>query len=101
MGSERRDLRTEKSVNQHTKTEIAKLYLCTLDSPAVVERLVAFCVEQHNRAMPHLAYDGRTPDEVHFGTANNLADELAARRRQAMAERLLNNRAIACSECAL
>ncbi len=24
--------------------------------------------------MPHLAFDGRTPDEVYFGTANNLAD---------------------------
>ncbi len=50
--------------------------------------------------MPHLAFDGRTPDEVYFGTANNLGDELAARRRQARAERLVTNRAIACSECA-
>jgi hypothetical protein len=76
------------------------LYLHTLDSRAAVERLVAFYVEQHNRVIPHLACDGRTPDEVYFGTANNLADELAAGRRQARAGRLVSNRAIACSECA-
>ncbi|MBN2191561.1 MAG: transposase, partial [Polyangiaceae bacterium] len=76
------------------------LYLHTLDSRAAVESLVAFYVEQHNSVMPHAAIDGRTPDEVYFGTPNNLADELAAGRRQARAERLVNNRAIACSECA-
>lgn len=76
------------------------LYLHTLNSRAAVERLVAFYVEQHNSVMPHLAFDGRTPDEVYLGTATNLADELAARRRQARQDRLATNRAIACSECA-
>jgi hypothetical protein len=46
------------------------------------------------------AFDGRTPDQVYCGKANKLGDELAARRRQARAERLVTNRATSYSECA-
>jgi hypothetical protein len=68
------------------------LYLHTLDSRAAVERLIAFYVEQHNAVMPHAAFDGRTPDEVYFDTASNLADELAARLDRPPAPRELRVR---------
>jgi len=75
------------------------LYLHTLDSPAAVEKLIAFYVEQHNTVMPCRAFNGRTPDEVYFGTATDLEDELAVRRREARAERVATNRALTCATC--
>ena len=77
----------------------AWLYLHSLDSVAAVERLVAFYVEQHNTIMPHRAFDGRTPDEVYFGTAANLERELAQRRLQARLDRVAMNRALTCNTC--
>jgi transposase InsO family protein len=75
------------------------LYLHSLDSAAAVERLVAFYVEQHNTVMPHRAFDGRTPDEVYFGVADNLAGELAERRRLAREQRVASNRSKTCATC--
>ena len=75
------------------------LYLHTLDSAAAVEKLVAFYVEQHNSVMPCRAFNGRTPDEVYFGTATDLEDELAVRRREARTERVATNRATTCATC--
>lgn len=40
------------------------LFLNQLDTPAAVERLVAFYVTEHNSVMPHAAFNGQTPDEV-------------------------------------
>jgi transposase InsO family protein len=75
------------------------LYLHALDSASAVERLVAFYVEQHNTVMPHRAFDGRTPDEVYFGVAANLASELAYRRRLAREQRAASNRSMTCVGC--
>lgn len=71
-------------------------YLHSLDSATAVERLVAFYVEQHNSVMPHRLFDGRTPDEVHFGVATEMASELRERRRVARQERIATNRLITC-----
>jgi len=60
---------------------------------------VAFHVEQHNWVMPHRAFSGWTPDEVCFGTAVNLEQELAERRRQARSERVRLNREQSCEGC--
>ena len=60
----------------------------------ILIELVAFYVEQHNSVMPCRAFNGRTPDEVYFGTGGEIEDELAARRRQARAERVATNRAL-------
>lgn len=49
--------------------------------------------------MPHRAFDGRTPDEVYFGVAANLASELAERRRLAREERMASNRTMTCAAC--
>lgn len=76
-------------------------YLHSLDSAAAVERLVAFYVEQHNTVMLHRAFDGRTPDEVYFGVEDNLASELAERRRLAREQRIASNRSKACATCGL
>jgi putative transposase len=75
------------------------LCLHTLDSPAAVEKLVAFYVEQHNTGMPCRAFNDRTPDEVYFGTATDLEEELAVRRRLARADRVVANRAVSCATC--
>ncbi len=45
-----------------------RLYLHSLDSFSAVEKFVACYIEQHNTVMPHRAFDGRTPNEVCFGT---------------------------------
>ena len=60
---------------------------------------MAFYVEQHKAVMPHPEFNGRTPDEVYFGTATDLEDELAVRRREARTERVATNRATTCATC--
>jgi len=42
----------------------SRLYLNSLDNVRALEKLVAFHVDQHNRAMPHSALRAQTPDEV-------------------------------------
>ena len=39
------------------------LYLHQLDSIVTVRHLVEFYVQQHNKVMPHAAFNGATPDE--------------------------------------
>src|SRR5262249_16697074 len=46
------------------------LFLHSLDSVTTVRRLVAFYVDEHNRVLPHSAFDGQTPDEMYFGTGD-------------------------------
>jgi putative transposase len=75
------------------------LYLNSLDSIARLRQLVAFFVEAHNAHMPHAAFRGHTPDEMYFGTAPSLQDELAAARKQAIEKRLADNRALSCERC--
>jgi putative transposase len=75
------------------------LYLNSLDSIERLQALVEFYVEQHNTQMPHAAFSGQTPDEMYFGTAADLPDELAAARGRARDSRLAANRALACEAC--
>jgi transposase InsO family protein len=75
------------------------LYLNTLDTAAAVRRLVAFYVTEHNEVLPHSALKGRTPDEVYFGRAKNIPEELAAARKVARKERLAANRTLSCQAC--
>ena len=77
------------------------LYINTLDSEAALNRLVAFYVEQHNGVLPHSAFRGQTPDEVYFGTAPNLFDELATARYKARHKRIQANRDLACKDCSV
>ena len=75
------------------------LCLHQLDSVAKVRSLVAFYVEQHNSALPHSAFDGRTPDEKCFGTNSGVAERLEQKRARARTERLAAYRAVACAVC--
>jgi hypothetical protein len=76
------------------------LYLHTLDTVHAVTRLIAFYVDQHNTVMPHAAFRGQTPDEIYFGTGEDVPAALAAAHREARTQRLAANRAIQCSVCA-
>jgi hypothetical protein len=61
------------------------LFLHPLDSVTTVRRLVEFYVDEHNRVLPHSAFRGQTPDEMHFGTGevhNVRGDSL--KRQQAL-----------------
>jgi hypothetical protein len=73
--------------------------LNNLDSLAAVVRLVEFYVTQHNSVLPHAALGGRTPDEVYFGTATEVPDQLKQARANAPRARIEANRATSCDEC--
>ena len=75
------------------------LFLNCLDTIERVRTLVAFFVESHNTQMPHAAFAGQTPDEMHSGSAPNLVAELADARTKARERRLATNRALSCGRC--
>ncbi len=75
------------------------LYLNTLDSLSSLRKLVAFYVEEHNTRLPHSAFHGQTPDEMHFATGGHVPEELALRRRAARTARLEQNQAMSCENC--
>ncbi len=62
--------------------------------------LVAFYVEEHNTRLPHAAFRGQTPDEMYFGTGDNVPDELKAERTAARLGRMEVNRRASCEVCA-
>jgi putative transposase len=75
------------------------LYLHSLDSLAVLERLATFYVEQHNSAIPHSAFAGQTPDEIYFGRGADVSGDLAVARFQARRSRMEINRLASCPVC--
>jgi len=75
------------------------LFINSLDSRAAVERLITFYVQQYNEVMPHSALYWRTPDEVHFGRAEDIPNKLAAARREARDARMITNRKTTCETC--
>jgi hypothetical protein len=70
----------------------------TVAQEAVV-RLMEFHVTQHNCVLPHAALGGRTPDEVYFGTATEVPDQLKEARAKAREARIAANRTRSCQEC--
>lgn len=75
------------------------LYLNTLDSVCTVRKLVAFYVEQHNSHLPHSAFNGQTPDEMYFGTGQDIPRQLDAARTTAREARMQHNRSQTCRTC--
>jgi putative transposase len=49
--------------------------------------------------MPHLAFQGQTPDEVFFGIGDEVTKKLAVARKAAREERMKENRAAGCGVC--
>jgi len=72
------------------------LYLHALDSLAGLRRLIEFYVRAHNEVTPHSAFEGQTPDEMFFGTGDEVTQNLSAVRRSAREERMRANRAARC-----
>jgi hypothetical protein len=75
------------------------LYLHPLDSLPALRRLIAFYVKAHNEVMPHSAFEGQTPDEMFFGTGDEVTQNLSAARRSAREERMRANRTARCGVC--
>jgi transposase InsO family protein len=75
------------------------LYLNTLDTVNTLETLVTFYVDEHNTQLPHSAFRGQTPDEMYFGTGNDIPAELEAARISARKSRLEVNRNTTCGTC--
>jgi transposase InsO family protein len=75
------------------------LFLHALDSVTTVRRLVAFYVDEHNRMLPHSAFDGQTPDEMYFGTGDTVPADLRSRGAAARRTRVEANRSASCQTC--
>jgi hypothetical protein len=75
------------------------LFLHSLDSVTTVRRLVAFYVDEHNRVLPHSAFDGQTPDEMYFGTGDAVPADLRTGAAAARRARVEANRATSCEAC--
>jgi len=75
------------------------LFLNTLDTVSSVEKLVSFYVEQHNKRLPHSAFRGQTPDEMHFGTGNHIPNDLHLAKKEARESRMQVNRSTSCPIC--
>jgi transposase InsO family protein len=75
------------------------LYLNTLDTVNAVRKFVTFYVGEHNTCLPHSAFRGQTPDEMYFGTGENIPDQLEEMRATARHERLAWNRQASCEVC--
>ena len=75
------------------------LFLHSLDSVTTVRRLVAFYVDEHNRVLPHSAFQGQTPDEMYFGTGDTVSADLRSRAAAARRTRAEANRLASCETC--
>ena len=75
------------------------LFLHPLDSVTTVRRLVAFCVDEHNRVLPHSAFRGQTPDEMYFGTGDAVPADLMSRGAAARRTRVEANQSASCGTC--
>lgn len=75
------------------------LYFHELDSAQAVENLVTFYVEQYNTYLPHSAFQGQTPDEMYYGTGQEIPGQLQEARIAARKSRMESNRSQSCRMC--
>ena len=75
------------------------LFLNTLDTVSRLEKLVRFYVEEHNARLPHSAFVGQTPDEMYYGTGDQVPKELESARKAARQTRMEVNRGMMCQTC--
>lgn len=75
------------------------LFLNQLDSAGSLRQLAGFYVEEHNTRLPHAAFRGQTPDEMYFGTGGHVPGNLDAKRKEAIAVRMVANRARSYRVC--
>ncbi len=71
-----------------------------LDSIEKLRSLIEFYVSEHNQRLPHAAFNGETPDEMYFGTGEQVTEELAKAREEARTARMEANRGVEpCARC--
>ena len=75
------------------------LFLNTLDTVSRLDKLVAFYVDEHNTRLPHSAFRGQTPDEMYYGTGDQVPKELESAKTAARKVRMEANRAMTCPTC--
>ena len=75
------------------------LFFNTLDTAASVQKLVEFYVKEYNSQLPHSAFNGQTPDEMYFGTGDDIPKQLEAAKLAARKLRLKTNRELNCQVC--
>ena len=75
------------------------LFLNTSDSVARVRTLVEFYVNEHNTTMPRPAFGGQTPDEMFFGTGDQVPADLAISPARAREARMTTNRKVSYEAC--
>jgi putative transposase len=75
------------------------LFLNTLDTVASVRNLVAFYINQHNSYLHRSAFKDETPDELYFGTGDNIPKKQDAAKSEARELRLKSNRERNCHVC--
>jgi len=63
---------------------------------SAVDKLVAFYVDQHNTHLLHSAFKGQTPDEMYFGTGDDIPKTLEEAKLEARELRLKSNRERNC-----
>jgi hypothetical protein len=67
----------------------------------MLEKLIAFYVEQHDTVVPHSVFAGQTPDEMYFGHGEQIPVDLATARAHARSARMKSNRELSCEACRL
>ena len=77
----------------------AAIATATTPAGSPTYRLIEFYVEAHNEEMPHSAFQGQTPNEMFFGTGDEVTKKLAAARKIAREERMETNLAPRCGVC--
>ena len=70
-----------------------------MDNITTLRRLVAFYVNAYNTEIPHSAFNGQTPDEIYFGTGDNIPEQLIKKREEARLARMEKNRVMSCDAC--
>ena len=75
------------------------LYIHTLDSFQVLERLIGRYFNDHNELIPRAELSGRTPNEAFFEQEDDLATRLRMEHTQARIRRVAENQARRCPAC--
>ncbi len=78
-----------------------QLFLHSLDTVSKIRKLVSFYVTEHNTRVPHSAFRGQTPDEMYFGTGDQVPEDLEIAKADARQERMEANRSTTCTACEL
>lgn len=58
-----------------------------------------FYVKEYDSRLPHSAFNGQTPDEMYFGTGNDVPKQLEAAKLVARELRLKTNRKQSYQSC--